>query len=219
MAQRSIIVGDVHGCFDECLDLLKKCRFQPDNDQIYFVGDLVNKGPKSYEVLQWVFENDYPTVIGNHELRLIEFLASSNQEVPRNWSSLVNRLLPEKEKWLQWLQTLPKAIEKDDFIIVHGGLVPDENWKNSSVEKLAHIRTWDGKGVDLNNPSHPAWHSFYKEEKLVVYGHWAMQGLHKTINSIGLDSGCVYGGQLSALILPENKIVQVDAYETYCKIP
>ena len=81
-----------------------------------------------------------------------------------------------------------------------------------------NIRTWDGKGEDVNNKSHPPWHSFYKKKKLVIYGHWAEQGLREGKNTIGLDSGCVYGGKLSGVFLPERRIEQTPALKNYVSL-
>ena len=218
--QRTIIIGDIHGCFDELSLLLQKCHFSHQNDQVICVGDLINKGPKSFEVLQLVRDQGFKTVLGNHELKLLEIAKSypsrdSLSEKNQLFFQLLDQMGKQADDWIQWIQSWPKYIDDSNFLVVHGGFPPDASIQNVSVEVLSTIRTWDGEGKDLAHPENPAWHDLYHEEKLVVYGHWATQGLKIKDNSIGLDSGCVYGGQLSALILPERKIVQVDALKAY----
>ena len=216
--KRSIIIGDVHGCFDELQDLLKKCNFAPQVDRLILVGDLINKGPKSFATLKFVRDGGFEVTIGNHDLKFLKG-CRKNKPLLADFEKLKGQLQPQLEDWLQWMETWPHFIETADFLVVHAGLVPGQHPSQTPISILANIRHWDGKGLDMNNPQDPAWHDLYKEKKLVVYGHWALQGLCVKENSIGLDSGCVYGHQLSALILPERKIVQVQAHAVYVAIP
>lgn len=213
-AKRTIVVGDVHGCFDELQDLLQACGYRPASDRLIFVGDLINKGPKSHETLKFVRENRLDVVMGNHELKFLKHLQDDGALGPQ-LADLKRRLGSNLMDWVSWIQSWPSWIEDDEFLVVHAGLVPGRKPSETSVEVLANIRTWDGRGEDLNNPAHPAWHDLYRNDKLVIYGHWALQGLKAKTNSIGLDSGCVYGKQLSAVILPERRIVQVQARKAY----
>ena len=103
-------------------------------------------------------------------------------------------------------------VEDEDFLVVHG-LKPGFHPSQTGARILTKIRTWDGLGEELKDMDNPAWHDFYQDEKVVIYGHWAYQGLHLTKNTIGLDSGCVYGNQLSGVMLPEREIIQVQAKE------
>ena len=82
-----------------------------------------------------------------------------------------------------------------------------------------NIRTWDEKGEDIKSDFNPAWYSYYKNKKTVIYGHWANQGLNVRENTIGLDTGCVYGYKLSGVLFPERKILQVSALKTYYPYP
>ena len=102
--------------------------------------------------------------------------------------------------------------------MVHAGLQPKHHPKDTHPRILTTIRTYDGKGNSLNNPYDPPWFDLYKEEKLVVFGHWSKLGLIQKSNVIGLDSGCVYGNALSAVILPERRIVQIQARKAYQQI-
>lgn len=211
---RTIIIGDVHGCFDEVQDLLRKTGFTPTKDRLIFVGDLINKGPKSLEVLQFVRSNNYEAVMGNHELGFLKYLETGKTR-HLGFETLAGEMQNAVEDWAQWIAALPPFIEEKDFLVVHGGLIPGEHPSKSDMNQLARIRTWDGKGLDLNNPNHKPWFEFYTDTKLVVFGHWALRGLVKRPNAIGLDTGCVYGKELSAVILPEKKIVSVKAKKVY----
>ena len=128
---------------------------------------------------------------------------------------LIKEMGKKRDFWAGWLEALPLYIEDKDFIVVHAGKVPNLALKDSPPEWLANIRNWDGDGSDLNRPGDPAWYEFYHQKKLIVFGHWAVRGLVERSNAIGLDSGCVYGKKLSALVLPGREIVQVSAHKAY----
>ena len=103
-------------------------------------------------------------------------------------------------------------------MLVHAGLVPGLHPDQTAPWDLVTIRTWDGEGEDLKNPDNPPWFDFYEGDDLVVFGHWAALGGISRSNVIGLDTGCVYGGELSCLILPERKFVRVSAERQYAAI-
>ncbi len=208
------VIGDVHGCFDEFMTLLEKAKYCSKKHRLILMGDLINKGPHSFEVLRWVREKNLETILGNHEWKFI-------QDV-ENHSTLSPVLEKLKEKmgdcvqdWLSWIKSWPIYVEEKDFLLVHGGVVPNEHPSQSKIEQVLNIRYWDGTGKDMKNSSYPAWHDLYKGEKLVIYAHWAKQGLRIKENSIGLDTGCVYGGKLTGLWLPSRSIVQVPALKSY----
>lgn len=212
---KTLIVGDTHGCFNEFQALLKKAKYQQQNTRLILLGDMINRGPDSLKMLEWVKTKGLESVRGNHEQAFIDGL-----EVGRPLSLTLQKLKKDMGKdlslWLKWLKKLPFYIKTKDFIVVHGGLVPGQRLEDCDPHLLMNIRTWDGQGQDLKNPNHPAWHSFYKSKRLVVYGHWAEQGLKIKPNSIGLDTGCVYGGALSGLILPQRRLVQVQKIKDNC---
>jgi len=208
MLKKQFIVGDVHGCFNELMMLIKKAKCDLNNHQVVLLGDVINKGPDSFKVLSWVRENNIEVIKGNHELKFIE-----NAKKPNNLSPELKLLLKdmgdEWEDWLSWINSWPVYIEKEDVLLVHGGVVPGEHPSQSKVEHLVNIRYWDGSGQNMKDSSYPAWHDLYTGSKLVVYAHWATQGLKIKNNSIGLDTGCVYGRELTGIWLPKKELVQV----------
>lgn len=211
---RKIFIGDVHGCYEELIELVAKCRYSPGSDQLHFVGDLINKGPYSREVLEFAYNNHAKVVIGNHELALIK-LVESGQKKASSLDVVKLSLGKDLEFWIEWLKQLPTFIEEEDFILVHAGLIPGSAPNEEDREVLTHIRTWDGQGLDLNNENNPAWYDLYTGQKTVIFGHWAKRGLTHKEHIVGLDSGCCYGKELSAYILEENQIVQVKAKRAY----
>ena len=228
ISQKTFIIGDIHGCYKEFLELLKKGAYHPKTHRLILTGDMINRGPDSLKVLEWVKKHQVEVVRGNHEQLFI------NQNfLPPVLTKLAKDMGKNLEKWLIWLKKLPFYIEEKDFLVVHAGLVPQQDPKDSDPHLLMHIRTWPVKKQSHPPLSPPAnipdfvqpaptrkqdflpWHDFYTKKKLVVYGHWAKQGLSLKKNSIGLDTGCVYGGQLSGLLLPERKIIQTPAHKNY----
>ncbi|MBT4762668.1 MAG: hypothetical protein HOO06_13300 [Bdellovibrionaceae bacterium] len=214
--KKQLIIGDIHGCYDELLLLLEKANYCPKTHELYFVGDLIKKGPKSLAVLKFAYNNNVKVVLGNHELGFLQFLAEERdciacEELKQEMGAKVNF-------WKSYIKSWPLFIEHENFILVHAGVAPGQNLSSMGPKILCTIRTWDGQGEDLNNPAHPAWFELYKKSKTIVYGHWALRGVEVRGNSIGLDSGCCYGKQLSAVEFPSKKIIQVDALESYVSL-
>ncbi|MEZ4743795.1 MAG: metallophosphoesterase [Bdellovibrionota bacterium] len=202
--KRVLFIGDVHGCYAEMLNLLKTMGYMPDKDRLIFVGDMTNKGPHSEKVLKFIYDNKCEAILGNHEL---DFLHKIKQGKPHPLTNQLNAL----DFWISWLEKLPLFIDTKEFLAVHAGICPNMELTDMPATLLTTIRTWDGKGQDLQNPKNPPWFELYHEEKLIIYGHWAAMGLTVRQNTIGLDSGCCYGGQLSGLELPSRKIFQIDS--------
>ena len=212
--KKTFIIGDVHGCFEEFLDLLDKFNYKAEIHRLILTGDIINRGPFSFKMLKWVKENKVELVRGNHEQAFLSCVEKNKWPIPL-LKQLKKEMKGELDQWVRWLSKLPFYIEEKEFLIVHAGLVPQKKAQDSNPHFLMNIRTWDGQGQDIKNEKNPAWYSFYKGKKLVIYGHWAKQGLKIRDNTIGLDSGCVYGNKLSGLLLPEKKIFQVPAKRNY----
>lgn len=193
---RTIFIGDVHGCILELEKLLSRLNIVR-NDRVIFLGDLINKGPNSVEVIKLIRKNNFEVILGNHELSYKNERANQNKLRPHHLE--IQEKLTEEEE--NWLISHPIFIEDKQFIAVHGGIIPEvSSLQDSDPKILTTIREWkDGR----------AWHSFYDKKRIVFYGHWAAQGLCIRSNTIGLDSGCVYGGGLSAYILEESRLIWI----------
>lgn len=249
-------IGDVQGCYDELRKLLDQIRFDNTKDQLWFTGDLVNRGPNSLEVLRFVKQlgNSALTILGNHDLHLIGLHTGL-----RNSLDTLEPVLnaPDREELLDWLRKRP-LLHHDatrNLCMVHAGLppqwsllgaksnareihellsaddyrqhlkhffgspvthwdehLPDRLRQLFTVSCLTRIRycTSDG-GIDLQHKGppniqtglipwfeypHPAWHG-----ARFVVGHWASLGVHLSRRVIAIDSGCVWGGALTAVNL------------------
>ncbi len=212
---RTLFIGDVHGCYDELIALTKKIWLTPD-DHLYFAGDLINKWPQSIEVVEFVRNRPNTwSVLGNHEYfplisySEVEKIATESAHLSDGHKSWVyaqyerSRDLREviEQRWhREWLTSLPHIIERDDFILVHAGLHPDHGL-DTPLEIATLIRLVDGK----------PWYESYTGTKPVIYGHWAVDGLRIRPNTIGLDTGCCFGGHLTAYCLETREFWQVRA--------
>lgn len=212
--RRTLIVGDVHGCLQELKDLLRKMEHSA-SDRLIFVGDLIARGPDSRGVLRYVSDLNAEVICGNWELKLREDVEKAGG-VENLESEILEELEPDAEGWIRWIEEFPSYIEEEEFLVVHGGLIPGKHPSETAPRLLVNVRTWDGEGEDLDNPGDPAWYDLYTGDRLVVFGHWAQRGLVVRENVIGLDTGCVYGNQLSAVELPARRIHQVEARTVHC---
>lgn len=217
MAKRTLFIGDVHGCYDELIALCEKMQLR-EEDTLYFVWDLINKWPKSFEVVEFVHNRPNTwSVIGNHEF--LEMCEESDihiqdANIKKFWQPALLRNKRDRYKELRellevhwyrkWLTSLPAILEKENFIVVHGGIHPDYGL-DTPTEIATEIRLAYWK----------PWHESYHWEKLVIYGHWAAQWLRVTHNTIGLDTGCCFGGHLTAYCLETKEFWQVRANQVY----
>lgn len=214
---RTLVIGDVHGCIDELRDLLTELKYRPGSDRLYFIGDLINKGPSSIDVFQYVQSLNAVSILGNHELALLH-------QVQHDWPERKSHQLLREEfgrdfdKLVRSIQQWPRLIRLPGILLVHAGVPPGQLPEAVHLHTLVNIRTWDGKGQHLFRKTDPPWFDLYRGRDHVVFGHWAALRGIQTPRFTGLDSGCVYGGTLSGLILPEHKVVQIPARQVYDKI-
>ena len=258
-------IGDVQGCNDELQALIARLNFSADSDQIYFVGDLVNRGPASLQVLRFVrsLGDNAVVVLGNHDLHLLAVVHGVRRN--RKSDTLDDVLTaPDRDALLEWLITRPMAhihTHRDGRtdLIVHAGLIPQwttdvtlalardvesalrndpsrvfdhmygdepDLWSDDLSEKdrlrftinvLTRLRVctadgridlkWKGKPPPPNSPYQP-WFDIERRQtrdNRVVFGHWSALGFVQRNGVVGLDSGCVWGGSLTALDLDTDR--------------
>ncbi len=250
-------IGDIQGCFDDLLRLLDKINFDQQSDQLWFVGDLVNRGPKSLETLRFVksLGKSAVTVLGNHDLHLIA--TAYQQRIAHKKDSLEQILkAPDRDELIYWLRHRPLFHYNQDFCLLHAGLPPQ--WGFSKTKKMAlkaekvlqgsdhkaffkvmygnkpDIWSTDLKGMNkirfiincftrmrfctaegrLDFKHNGAIGS--QPEKLIpwftvperksakmriIFGHWSALGYYQAHNCYAIDTGCLWGGQLTALKL------------------
>lgn len=186
------VVGDVHGCAD-ALDRLLAVLDVTDDDLVVFVGDLIRKGPDSERVIDRVRDADNMfSVRGNNEQKVLR----GEKTVP-----------PLDEDDIAWLRSLPVAISWDGGLVVHGGVDPRRPLPEQSVDDLQNTRSLapDG-GYDG-----PFWYEQYEGSPRVFFGHTVLEEPIETEWAVGLDTGCVYGGSLTAYDLRRGRFKSVPA--------
>ena len=219
MTTRTLIVGDVHGCREELEDLLEESGWE-DGDQLVLVGDLVSKGPDSLGVVRLVRKLGALAVRGNHDQHCLKWWNAkcAGGDLP-NLRPAHQRVADElqEEDW-QWLAALPFWLElpEHDALVVHGGLLPDLPLEDQDPYDLMNMRSIldDGTASRSYEEGTP-WASVWPGHRLVVFGHDAVRGLQNRAHSVGLDTGCVYGGWLTGLWVPRRDLVSVPARGTY----
>lgn len=190
-----LFVGDVQGCAAELRDLLEVAGFKPGRHRLALCGDLINRGPDSAGVLELARRLDARTVIGNHEVALLEGERSATLDMVRQ------QLGDSLGQWLTWLESRPLFIREDSYILVHAGIAPGKRPEQCTRSELTEIRTVDGR----------PWFDFWPGPETVIFGHWAQRGKVDLPLCKGLDTGCVYGGRLTGLWWPRLEWVSVPA--------
>lgn len=258
-------VGDVQGCYSELQALLAKIHFDPAHDQLWLVGDLVNRGPDSLAVLRLIksLGDSAITVLGNHDLHLLAVAAGAAQ---LNRNDTLDEILgaADCDELLHWLRQQRLLYTRDNFVLVHAGLLPQ--WTVAQAASLARevetaLRSEDYARFFANmygNTPH-AWRQDLRghqrlrvitnactrlrvctpqgemefkfkgevadtpagylpwfelpnrasREATVIFGHWSALGLKLDSGLIALDTGCLWGGPMSAVRLEDRRLFQV----------
>jgi len=215
--ERLIVVGDVHGCADELSALMDVVKPGP-QDQVLLLGDLVNRGPDTPGVLAQVRQLKALSLLGNHDYRLLRYYFSHHALSLTSYDmQTIERLQPEDWQTLSSLMlTLEDPIHQHLF--VHGGFHPQQDWRSQGASIVTEIQCIDAEGKPQrrkNAPSAPFWADLWSGPEFVVYGHTPRREVYRTPMTLGIDTGCVYGGHLTAYILPTREIVQVRAKRAY----
>jgi len=235
-AGRRIFIGDVQGCADELLDLLDVLQPSAD-DSIYFVGDLVNRGPKSLEALHIARKHATGIVLGNHEAHLLvnRFFEDRTHAIA-TFPKLED--VARAEDWQElgeWIRSWPLVLPLGDLCMVHGAMPPSLWHPDSKIGEWAgrtfsnDEQTWfvlstryctnTGQVPDRDypdpGPPYLPWDRHYRGPWAAVFGHWARRGSFRGERVVGLDSGCVYGRELTAWIAEEDRFVAIPARQRY----
>jgi polynucleotide kinase-phosphatase len=239
------LIGDVHGCFDELVELLQRLGYQisvqgdtagaagyvvrpPEGRKAVFVGDLVDRGPNVPGVLRLVMSmveaGTALCVNGNHDNKLLRSLRGNKVNVTHGLAETLAQLEAEpdefKQRVRQFLDGLLShyVLDGGKLVVAHAGLREDLQGRASNrVRDFAMYGETNGETDEFGLPVRLNWAADYRGQSIVVYGHTPVtepQWLNKTIN---IDTGCVYGGRLTALRYPEKEFVTVPAARTYCE--
>jgi len=204
--ERIYAVGDIHGCYDKLLVLMEKMDIDFESDTLVFLGDYIDRGPQSFEVVAYLadLKQRYANTIflkGNHEEMLEKYLSGEDRITylvnggQQTLESYMNRPRPEGEPaipstHLEFFKSLRIYYETQNYIFVHAGLKNKVPLEKQKTEDLLWIRR---RFIE----------SKYDYGKMVVFGHTPLHEPLLLPNKIGIDTGAVYGNRLSCVRLPE----------------
>jgi hypothetical protein len=212
MSGRSIVVGDIHGCYDELLALLDKAALTAD-DRVVSVGDLIVKGEKNREVLDLFIEDErFSAVLGNHDRALRRYWRGEEVSLKESQEKARAELEENEARYSAYLQELPLMIDLGSHLVVHAGVRPGVALSGQTVEDLTELRTL---GEDRTSREGVPWYERYDGDKTVLFGHWPAPMPRRGPRALGLDTGCVYGFQLTAYIIETGEFLSVEALRAY----
>ena len=262
-------IGDVQGCFSALQRLLDKIRFDAARDRLWFVGDLVNRGPDSLAILRFVKNLGYRavTVLGNHDLHLLMVAEGCAKPLKNDTLQEVLEASDRKEL-LDWLRGQHMMYASDGFVMVHAGLLPSWSvekalslarevedalrggnyrelvvrmygnqplqWRDDLrgldrlrviINAMTRLRVCTEQGVmefahkgkpENAPPGYLPWYDVpgrVNRDATIICGHWSALGLLLRENLLALDTGCLWGGNLSAVCLENRRVFQVSCDE------
>lgn len=239
------IIGDVHGCFDELTQLLEQLGYRiekeingtgdfhyavtpPAGRKAFFVGDLVDRGPASNKCLRlamdMVEDGVALCVPGNHEAKLYKKLTGKNVKLSHGLAETLAQLGPEPPEFIERVKTFIDGLVShfvlDDggLVVAHAGMKEEYQGRGSGkVRAFALFGETTGETDEFGFPVRYPWAQDYKGSALVVYGHTPVPEAEFVNNTVCIDTGCVFGGKLTALRYPEREMVNVPAKKEYYK--
>jgi protein phosphatase len=239
------IIGDVHGCFDELQELLFKLGYSvnrtdeteknfgfsviaPENRKVIFVGDLVDRGPDSPNVLRLVMSMVNSGVAycvpGNHDLKLQKYLNGKQVQLKHGLEVTVKQLESETEQFKSTVEKFLYGLishyvfDNGKLVVAHAGLKEEMQGRGSgAVRSFCMYGETTGEIDEFGLPVRHNWAKEYRGKAKVVYGHTPVPEAEWLNKTIDIDTGCVFGGKLTALRYPEEELVSVKAKMVYCE--
>jgi len=191
---RTIFIGDIHGCADELCDLLDHVKYQA-GDALVLVGDIIVRGPQSKRVVEIARRENARVARGNHDARVIQCRDDGGKKHRAEHQQVANEL--DEDDWA-FLEATPFWIDlpAHEARCVHAGIDPRKPIELQEERALVTVRT-----ATTESGEEVLWGQLYEGPPHIVFGHHAIEGLQFHPWATGLDTGCVYGGKLTALVL------------------
>ena len=209
---RTLVIGDIHGCYDELVELLEKANLS-NEDRVVAVGDLIVKGPKNQDVLELFMEDHrFTSVIGNHDLAVLNFWKGENVALKPQQQQACLELKESRDRYAAFFDSCPFILDLSSHVVVHAGIRPGISLSDQSPEDLVELRTL---GEDRTSREGTPWYADYTDGPTILFGHWPAPEPRKSSHALGLDTGCVYGHQLTAYVLETNEFYAVQARQIY----
>jgi protein phosphatase len=236
------IIGDIHGCCEELETLLRQLGYQidrsgdiykvnpPDGRKAIFLGDLVDRGPRIPDVLKLVMsmvaDGHALCVPGNHDVKLLRHLSGKEVKVTHGLSDTIVQFEAEsvefKKSVAKFIDSLIGhfVLDEGKLVVAHAGMKESMQGRSSgAVRSFALFGETTGETDEFGLPIRYDWAAEYRGKAAVVYGHTPVPVPQWLNNTINIDTGCVFGGQLTALRYPEKELVSVPALKTYYESP
>ena len=235
------IIGDVHGCYDELLELLSRLGYHedpeaglraPESRRAVFLGDLVDRGPEIVEVTRLVMKmvaaGQALAVPGNHDIKLERYLHGRKTTISHGLAESIDQInaLPEEER-MTWKnqfsafvdqQISHLVLDQGKLVVAHAGMKAAYQGRASGrVRAFALYGDTTGETDEFGLPVRNDWATDYRGPAAVIYGHTPVLDAAWLNNTINIDTGCVFGGSLTALRWPERELVSVAAQQVYAE--
>jgi protein phosphatase len=231
------LIGDVHGCFDELTALLGNLGYEvthqtgvvrpPEGRKAVFVGDLMDRGPRTPQVLRLVTgmveAGTALCVVGNHDDKLLRKLRGNPVRVAHGLAASLEQLAAEPPEFVERVKAFLDGLvshyvlDGGKLVVAHAGLKENLQGRDAKrVREFALYGETSGETDEFGLPVRHNWAAEYQGEALVVYGHTPVPEPLWQGRTVNIDTGCVFGGKLTALRYPELELVSVPAAQTYC---
>lgn len=233
-SKRTIVVSDIHGCIDEFDELLKTLSYKKEKDRLILLGDLIDRGPDSVGVVRKAREMDLECVMGNHEHKFMKWyksFGSANDVYDRR--PHYTQFTDEDVNYIARMDNYI-VLPEHNIVVVHAGMRPGVSLRHQTKDDLYYIRYMDSdsKFISLKKINRLGkdatgahfWTEYWTGPESVVYGHNVhsfetplIEEVRPDVFCYGLDTGCCFGGRLTAMVIETREIVQVQAKRTYYK--
>lgn len=233
----TFVIGDVHGCLEELDELLGLIDSRRTN-RLVFVGDLVDRGPDPAGVVRRVRERGYACVMGNHDEKHVRWAKhEARRKSDTSYRNPMTPFSPERQRQhaeigedgIAFLASLPLTIDLGDgWFVAHAGAAPNRAWSAQKPAVYLRCRWVDAAGTMIGSATAPPggvhWASAWRGPENVIYGHHVHDLANiktdraGTVTCVGIDTGCCFGGRLTAYEVASGEVVQVRARRTYAEL-